>query len=380
MVLKFKSVDIYHRVTGGTLITWRMVHPTPASTLFKIWCSRSGVGDWRLVGSVIDEMSFIDVTRQQYGVSPRVYYRVDAVSGSLTVSQVAHVGSTATTREQQLIAKEILRKEHMLMQKKTGTRGRLLKRKHWGPLCSCVDPDTAEPTDSYCLKCYGTGIADGYFTAVDYMMSFSANKQRQLKISDSTSVGTVESSGQPLTARSLICPRLDTGDVWINCITDERYIVGLVQELLYAGAPLLYGLVQLSLVPSSDVIYKLPVDFNPGGEAGRIIIDDGKLLLYDIELKGYYPVGIVGSSLSVFTSNLVTCRVEQNRLLLLNTLTGDYLAVGLSGGVLELYTTIADAPKVKIREGLLWLYDTLNNVYVRVGLVSGAFTVFAEDS
>lgn len=380
MVLKFKSVDIYHRVTGGTLITWRMIHPTPASTLFKIWCSRSGVGDWRLIGSVIDEMSFIDVTRQQYGVSPRVYYRVDAVNGSLTVSEIAHVGSTTTTREQQLIAKEILRKEYMLMQKKTGTRGRLLKRKHWGPLCTCVDPDTAEPTDSHCLKCYGTGIAGGYFTAVDYMMAFSANKQRQLKIADNANVGTVENSSQALTARALICPRLDTGDIWINCITDERYIVGLVQETLYAGIPLLYEAVQLSLAPSSDVVYKLPVDFNPGGEAGRIIIDDGKLLLYDIGRNGYYPVGIVGSSLAVFISNLVTCRVEQNRLLLLNTATSSYVAVGLYGGVLELHTTITDAPKIQLRDGVLWLYDRLTNVYRRIGLINGTFTVFAEDS
>ena len=378
--MKFKRVDIHHRTLGGTVINWEMEHPTPDDITFEVWASRPTVDDWRLVAAVSDGMSAVDITRQQYGVSTRVSYRIDAYSGDDSISTTKVVGKHFNDTKKNLIAQEIIRKEEMLMRKKTGTSGLLWKRRHWGALCECVDPDSGMAMDSHCLQCYGTGIDGGYFAPVPYIVSFNEGLARQIDISDG-GVGTVDTRQGP-TVRALICPRLDSGDVWVNCDTDQRYVVGAIKETLYSGKALLYSMVQMSLAPSSDIIYSLPLEGDPAGEGGRVLINDGRLLLFDTILDGYYPVAIVGGALAVFseTEPALTVKAEDGKLLVFNVTTGGYNAIGVYDGSLEWYDDPAAAPAVELSNGVLRLYDPVQESYWRIGLMDGSFTVFEEIS
>ena len=377
MGLTFKTLDVYNRARGGTLIAWTMAAPAPVGITFRVWYSHSGVGDWRYVALVVDGATAVDVERRHYGASLRAAYRVDAEAGDETATRTATVGGMHD-RQQQLTAGAILRKEELLLRKKTGTPGLLWKRKHWGARCSCVNPDTGECLDSHCDKCYGTGTDGGYFAAVDYMIALGGQKSRKLDTSDA-GAGTV-GNVQPQTGRALICPRLDTGDVWANCRTDERYVVGTIQATLFAGVPLLYHAVELNLAPAADVVYALPREGDPEWEAGRLVVENGMLMVYDTSLRGYYPIGLQTKALTVFSAPAVAYRMQDNRLYLLDIDGGIYRPVGLNDGVFEVYDSsdVATDALARVTDGLFMLWDRTLGRYRRCGLADGAFTVYEE--
>ena len=378
MGLTFNNVRVDPRTRGGTLITWEMAQPVPADVVFRVWYSNTGVDDWVHVATVVGGGSAVDVERRHYGVSLRQVYRVDAESATEGAASRTHTVGTQHTPHNQLIADAIIRKEYMLMRKKTGTPGLLLKKRHWGSPCECVDPDTGESRDSHCLKCYGTGIDKGYFKAVDYIVSFNSPRQRKLQVSDKD-VGTVDEV-QNVQVRALLCPQLDAGDVWVNCMTDERFIVGAVQETRFAGVPLLYESVELRPAPAADIVYELPLEGTPGGEAGSVRIEDGSFLVYDVTYAGYYPVGIMNSALAVLNAPSIAYRIMDDTLMLYDILAGVYRAVGLNGGVFEVYASSHGVPTItsRIRDGRWLLWDRALEAYYLAGLSSGTLTVFEE--
>lgn len=378
MGLTFKSVRVYPRLRGGTLITWEMEQPVPADIVFRIWYSNTGVDDWVHVATVVGGGSAVDVERRHYGVSLRQVYRVDAESALEGAASRTHTVGTQHTPHNQLIADAIVRKEYMLMQKRTGTSGLLLKKRHWGAPCECVDPDTGESRNSHCLKCYGTGIDKGYFKAVDYIVSFNSPKQRKLQVSDKD-VGTVDDV-QNVQVRALLCPQLDAGDVWVNCATDERYVVGAVREIRFAGVPLLYDAVELRPAPAADIVYELPLEGEPGGAAGAVRLEDGAFLAYDTDYDGYYPVGILNYGLVVISAPSMAYQVRDGALLLFDVLAGVYRPVGLNDGVFEVYADVYEVPTITSRtSGGRWmLWDRAREAYYACGLSSGVFTVFEE--
>ena len=55
-------------------------------------------------------------------------------------------------------------RDFRLSLKFNGTRCVVLKKRHWGVRCECVDKKTKEIVRGSCRKCWGTGIVDGYWT------------------------------------------------------------------------------------------------------------------------------------------------------------------------------------------------------------------------
>lgn len=54
-------------------------------------------------------------------------------------------------------------RDFRLSLKFNGTKCAILKRKHWGVRCDCVDKKTREIVRSSCRKCWGAGIVGGYW-------------------------------------------------------------------------------------------------------------------------------------------------------------------------------------------------------------------------
>jgi hypothetical protein len=376
--LQLKAVRVYARSRGGSLITWELEGQVSDTAVFRVWYSHTGLDDWVHVATVVGGNSVVDVERRHYGVSIRQVYRVDVeIDGDPVASLSQNVGTQHTPRNQK-IAEEIVRKEYLLMRKRTGTPGMLLKRRHWGQACSCVDPDTGESRNSRCPKCYGTGVLKGYFNAVDYLVSFGPQKQRKLDISE-PDVGTVDSV-PPLQARAFICPQLDAGDIWVNCVTDERYLVGRLQETWFAGVPLLYEAVELKPLPSGDIAYELPLEGAPGGAAGALRLEDGSFLVYDVVYDGYYPVGILDSTLTVFNAPTVAYQLRDDVLRLYDIGAQRYKAVGLHNGVFEVYDDLPGLPNItsRVRDGQWVLWDRGRQAHYVAGLSGGVLTVFEQ--
>jgi len=154
------------------------------------------------------------------------------------------------------LAKEIVRKETMLLRKRTGTAGWLLKRRLWGDVCTlCTDPETKQIHNSQCPVCYGTGIVGGYYDPIDFMVAM--NPSQRVKKLDTTQ-GLIAETME--TVRCLAYPVPTSNDVWVRAYTDQRYYVmgDVVVEARHRGIDLVLNL-RLREEARSNSIYKFPI-------------------------------------------------------------------------------------------------------------------------
>jgi hypothetical protein len=175
--------------------------------------------------------------------------------GNVYASNVKNAFGNLSNRDSSIVS-EILRKEYMYMRTYTGICGCLLKRRHWGTACTeCLDFDTGDITSGQCDVCYGTGVVGGYFDPVSYYISESGNAPK--RIEQSQAGGTSENA--VTVARGIVCPCVDTKDVWVNGQTDERYMVQKVKTISYRGVPVIYDSIELRLIPTTDIIYQFDI-------------------------------------------------------------------------------------------------------------------------
>lgn len=64
-------------------------------------------------------------------------------------------------------------------------------------------------------------------------------------------------------ARSVLYPKIDTNDVWIDASSDRRYIVDKVDFIAEIKGVSLVGMLHLRLAPATDVVYSVPVEGTP---------------------------------------------------------------------------------------------------------------------
>jgi len=257
----FTRMDVYNRYLGGTYLMWELHHDFIRSvaepTSFVIKASRSGVGDWLEIGQVDDGyFYFVDPNRWIWAKDLRIHYVVEVVTGDGNIYQSPVVQALGPLPQQsKLIARRIIQKEAMVLEKKNGTLGLFYKRRHWGTRCpECTDYDTNEPTANRCSTCYDTGFVGGYFDPVETWMHLKAASGRRMKVQEPTQ--TTENRSKH--GRMLACPWPDTNDVWVNCMNDQHFVVQKVTPVEFRGVPILFDPVDLRLAPSGDIVYTLP--------------------------------------------------------------------------------------------------------------------------
>ena len=255
----------------GTLLAWRMspkFRPTDPVADFIIEVSRSGVADdWETVADDVDSNCFVHTDRKFYAVDYRLYYRLSTEDARGTVtSAVIDVSRRYSPRDARLAA-EIIRKETLAL-RYSGSPGVLYKRRHWGTPCTaCIDHDLGTPSDARCPVCYGTGFVTGYHGIsadedvahqfLRYVVSIEGSAPAEVRTeNESGAIGTVDP--QAVMARAVACPRVDSGDIWLDCATDKRYIVTTIEPVLFRGFTVAYKKMVLVLLQSSDICYRLP--------------------------------------------------------------------------------------------------------------------------
>jgi len=257
----FTKMDVYHRYHGGTYILWELHYDFLRSVdqplSFTIKASRSGAGDWLDIGQVDDGYYYmVDPNRWVWAKDLRIHYMVQVTTGSGDTFQSQVVQALGTLPQAaKLVAREIMRKEQMLLEKKVGNLGLFYKRRHWGTKCpECVDYDTGEVAANNCLICYNTGFVGGYFDPIEVWVHLKVPSGRRMSQEEPTQ--TTENRSKH--GRMLACPWPDTNDVWVNCDNDQHFVVQKVTPVEFRGVPILFDPVDLRLAQSSDIVYNLP--------------------------------------------------------------------------------------------------------------------------
>lgn len=229
----------------------------PGPWKFTLERGRSPTDDaWEPVAETTDQPWLFDNHPVMGSHERSTFYRIVLVDGNdrRHVSQPTSFLQTWDHYDWRLM-REVMRKETKLQQKKTGSRGVLLKARVWGDPCPvCVDPETGQVKRSQCLTCYSTGYVGGYYPPIEYWLTLDPAQRMKRLQGDGGLVTTVVE-----TARGLAWPCPEGNDIWVQLDTNKRYLIGddIAAIARHRGIDLILQL-RLTELPQSNIVYQVP--------------------------------------------------------------------------------------------------------------------------
>ena len=259
----FDRVLVTRLLSEGSRITWTLLPSfgDPGPLTFTLLYHNGGhkqADGWEEVGApVVDQYYAVDVARRDWGSATRARYKVrlETAEGQYESEPVSPLG--VLEKRDWLIVREAVRQRKLAYRRGRGRKGYLFKRRITGTPCpTCKDWQTGEPTDSRCPDCYGTGFQCGYYYPQSCVWAlFRVHKKRTIKLNPTkgtTAVGTRE-------ADILALDFAETGDMWVDAVSDERFIIGEIQDAVEVrGLPVACS-VLLSPVGLGSQLYDLVV-------------------------------------------------------------------------------------------------------------------------
>ena len=256
------NVDTHYSVltTQQVTVSWAMEPSFNAPGPWEFTLQRGFAPTetvWEDIATTVDQPWLYDNRPNVNKIGVPVYYRIKLLDGN----GIVYYSQIQTTkaywgRYDWTLAKEIIRKENLLLRQKTGTSGWLLKRKYFGDKCpDCTDQTTGQVEASDCTTCYGTGITGGYYPAFEYWVTMNATQRmRKLTAEQGVVSATVE------TVRALAYPVVEPNDVWVNGQTNTRYFIGPDPKAVarHRGIDLVMDLT-FNEVPSDHIVYQFPI-------------------------------------------------------------------------------------------------------------------------
>ena len=258
----FERVHVMPRVAGGTRVEWSLfsdfTDPAPHTFQLEVGATGSNLSDdWQAVGLPAEDAFFlVDDTQRVYGKTQWTHYRV-----KLTTSEGVYYSQPQDTsghlgRRDWRIAREVLRRELLMLRKYTGRRGYLLKMRYTGTPCPrCLDYQTDEVRDQDCPVCLGTGKISGYYAPIPcvYAAVHPISGEDHLDPAQARGmVNDVHTKG-----RMLAVPQMLHRDVWIDRDSDSRWKIHRVENICEIRGVALVCEVDLRLIPFSDPLYQL---------------------------------------------------------------------------------------------------------------------------
>lgn len=247
--MKIKQVITTFNTLGNCQLLWKLSEYSGAPEFYVEW-ARAG-SEWTELAGPLLGCTYLDTVKRDFGKVADTFYRIRMeVGGNISYSDaVAALGPW--NREDFRTAKEICRKETLVI-KRMGRKGLFMRRRDWGDKCPvCRDFDTSEPTQSRCTTCYGTGFVGGYWPPIYMPVLFT-------KPGDSTTTLTENKNFTQPTIREIrvvAWPRVDTQDMWFDLEADERYVIKVVTAVAEVrNIPIIQHLV-IEQLPKSDIVY-----------------------------------------------------------------------------------------------------------------------------
>lgn len=240
----------------GSYVEWFMDarFNEPGPWTFYVERANEVNGQYAVVATTVNQPFAYDETvdgSDKSGV-PSWWYRirVKTANGRYFLSDAVSAGDTWDKRDW-LVANRIIKKEMLLLRKRSGQDGVLLKRKTFGLPCpKCLDPATGEPTNSHCDVCFGTGFDGGYYAPIDCWIACEPNVWTSKVGELGHEVNLVEK------VRALATPPFNPNDIWVSSKTGQCYRTGSAISTLahIRGVPIICGF-GLELLESSNVVY-----------------------------------------------------------------------------------------------------------------------------
>lgn len=259
----FSRLRIFPTPDGETQVQWSL-HPNftaPGPYDFKLQWGSTGnpaATDWvDVTGWLPDTYVALDSRPRMHGRFQFGHYRVLVqTSAQIYASAPQSVLDTLSPGDW-TIARNLLSQEYnRLTRMRAGADGYLLKRRHSGTLCSCVDPQTRECRNPQHLDCYGTGILGGYYAAIS---CFFVEARPTAIRSHQRDTGTTN-EGPTMAARMINVPQVFSYDVWVNKNNGTRWAIHTVKVAAEVrGVALILDPVEMRLLPFSNVVYNFPV-------------------------------------------------------------------------------------------------------------------------
>ena len=182
MSLEIRVLAIAPLFPQGFFVQWTLNGATESGAyLFSIYRSGGRNGPWDLIAKDLsNQYAFVDkfllpfaqttedvLRPNQLNLFREFVYKVVVTSPSGVTAEVIDdtnpnfEGALNDKKMNQYWRKSV--RDFRLTLKFNGTRCVILKRRHWGVRCECVDKKTKEIMRSSCRKCWGTGIVEGYW-------------------------------------------------------------------------------------------------------------------------------------------------------------------------------------------------------------------------
>lgn len=263
MVAAFKRIVVEAELgiaTGnGVLVSWslRPEFKEPGPYTYRLYRGRAISDVPELIAEVVDQPYLYDRRPRFANFDISTYYTVELVTAEGAIFRSDPSSYEASWNHHDWVsAREIVRQETLLLRKKGGTKGWLLKRRHWGPPCpKCTDPNDTSTLDPNCDLCYGTGILGGYFPATEYWVLMNPT-DRRVKLTPGQGV-TIENIE---TVRGLAYPAPAEDDIWVQHNSNDRYRIqpGVKTLVRIRGVPIVLDVV-IKQLGHTDAIYDVPL-------------------------------------------------------------------------------------------------------------------------
>ena len=258
---------------NNIVLTWDFLTTSENFTDYtlEIYRSESPGSQGSLVGydkiaDTIDPLigTYTDNTLRGLRTAGRVwYYKLNIIQTSTQVStSQPSFASFFKKSNLDLARKEILRQKRIVLEKLSGRKFFVLRRRTWGDHCTkCWDTVLFRAADPYCPECYGTGWTQGYFSPIPFYGMITPSPERNQIMM----FGEWKPSDTLL--EMLSYPILREKDV-VADDSGNRWVAVQIQKVEKLGF-LLEQKVQLALIENDDVVYILPVDYSIPAEKYR---------------------------------------------------------------------------------------------------------------
>lgn len=239
----------------STVVQWAIAEElrSMGSLTFKLEISGNPLGPWELVAeNLVDILVYEDTDSKSFGGLKDKYYRASTQDGTFVSDPKPVLGSM--TKQKYLIMRKIFNDEMVLLTKGNGIKMAVIKRKHWGEECSCVDPMTKLSVNSECALCHGTKIIEGYYEPI----ATWGNIQPATIGTDYGAQGSVPEI-ETSQAMLLSFPLVYKDDVLVELDTNRRWLVisSKSTELLRNAV---HQDIIISRLPESDKAYEIGVE------------------------------------------------------------------------------------------------------------------------
>jgi len=260
----FERVRIRYSVDGSTRVEWDLSRLFTDSqphtfTLQGTYSSTDNTTFANIGLPAQNTQALVDDEKRVFAQTQDFYYRVKLVTPVRTYySEIVSAFKNLNFRDWRL-ARDVLRKEQLRHSKYTSLQGFLLKRKRYGSRCTtCTDYLTDEVTNSSCAVCNGTGIIDGYFTAVPSYLELPPTSTRE-EMDNAQAVGTKKDVIYQ-NCRMLGDPIPDSYDVFVDSGSDRRFIIHeITSSAIMRGYPVAFN-VNVRQANFSDIVYSIPME------------------------------------------------------------------------------------------------------------------------